>query len=165
MKRYDNILFNIDYSFYTYNDRACDAHKTDLITVWSPTFNNTASLDDYFDGINKQETKYPIEVLLIDDASSDEYFAKLQKSAADCRFHVKILRLCRNHHKKSEKHLLASRYVCGNYIAFCDPSDYWICRQKLDLQVDLDTQFATEIAARLGPYLHISDFGNGRSAC
>ena len=61
--------------------------------MWSPTFNNTDTLDSYFAGINIQETTYPIEVLIVDDASPINYFEQLIESAAKCRFHVKILRL------------------------------------------------------------------------
>ena len=123
-EKYDGKSFGISYSFYTFNESESDVLQSNLITVFSPTFNNTDTLDSYFAGINIQETKYPIEVLIIDDASTVDYFEQLKKSAAKCRFHVKILRLHENHHKKSEKHLLASQYVNGEYIAFCDPSDF-----------------------------------------
>ena len=75
-------------------------------------------------------------MLIIDDASHVDYLEQLKKLAAKCRFYVKILRLHQNHHKKSEKHLLASQYVNGDYVAFCDPSDFWTCPLKLELQLD-----------------------------
>ena len=137
MKSYDRKAFGIDYSFYAFRESEGDDMRSNLITVWSPTFNNTDTLDSYFAGINIQKTTYPIEVLIVDDASPVNYFEQLIESAAKCRFHVKILRLHKNHHKKSEKHLLVSQYVKGEYVAFCDLSDFWTCPLKLESQLDL----------------------------
>ena len=89
MKRYEQNL-SASIILCTFQERVGGDLRRNLITVWTPTFNNIDTVGSYFAGINMQETKYPVEVLIIDDGSNVDYLEQLKKSTAKCKFHVKF---------------------------------------------------------------------------
>ena len=136
MEHYDDKFLEIEYSLFWLENENGNHGSGEVVTVLSPTFNHRDFLEDYFRGINQQITVYNVEVLIIDDASNKDSFEKLTQLASLCKFPVKIIKLHRNHHGQSSKFLLASRFVKGDFVAFCDPSDYWTNPNKLEMQLN-----------------------------
>jgi len=83
-----------------------------------------------------QETSFPVEIFIHDDASNDATAKIIAEYAAR---HPNIFRVslqCENHWKEGVRYynsLLKSQK--GEFIAFCEGDDYWVTPNKLELQV------------------------------
>ncbi|MDZ8117762.1 glycosyltransferase [Pontiella agarivorans] len=128
------------------------------VSVSVITYNNGPYIRECLDSILDQETDFSYEICLGEDGSTDgtreiciEYaerhpekirlFLRTQEDAGRERF-------------KSQgvyNYIETTRECCGTYVAFCDGDDAWICKKKLQKQVDL-------LAADPGVSLVHSDF-------
>jgi glycosyltransferase involved in cell wall biosynthesis len=109
-----------------------------LCSVACTTFNQANFITDAINGFLSQETTFPVEFIIYDDASNDgtrEIIEKYQK------LYPKIIKpIFQNENQKSKgiKPSLTYIYpVCqGKYIAKCEGDDYWTDPLKLQKQVD-----------------------------
>lgn len=104
------------------------------VSVVSITYNHEAFIRDTLDGFVNQETDFPVEVIVADDASTDATPAIIQ-SYADR--HPQLFRpILRSKnvgiHANLTEALSAAR---GEYLALCEGDDYWTDPQKLTKQV------------------------------
>lgn len=108
-----------------------------VVSVLVPVFNHRVWIDDCLNGILAQETDFPFEVLVRDDASTDGTQERLLYWRDR---YPKILRLIINH-----KNMLSDEnpivgllpHVRSNYLAYCEGDDYWCIPGKLQRQVQL----------------------------
>jgi glycosyltransferase involved in cell wall biosynthesis len=107
--------------------------KNDLVSVIMPTYNSRAFVRDSIASIRGQ-TYENWELLIIDDASTDDTVATIEKAAqGDPR--IRILRSAENA-GAAEARNRGIQEARGRYIAFLDSDDQWLPR-KLERQVDL----------------------------
>ena len=106
-----------------------------LVSVLVPTFNHGRYIRQALQGIVQQACDFPFEVLVGDDASSDETLAIAMAFADRHPELVKVSALARNvgGHANFEGLVSLAR---GEFIAYCDGDDYWNTRDKLQRQVD-----------------------------
>lgn len=110
-----------------------------LVSVICTVYNKAPWLHQTIDSFLAQETSFPIEILLIDDASTDDS-KSIIKHYADT--YPEKIRAIYN----SENLGIAKTWVkvCklseGKYIARCDGDDFWIDSLKLEKQVSLLTE-------------------------
>src|SRR5690606_19880157 len=114
-----------------------------LVTVCVQTFQHVSYIQECLEGILKQQTSFPFEILLGEDASTDgtreiclEYAQK----------HPDKIRLFLHHRENNIKiggnpsgrfNFLYNLYAAkGKYIALCEGDDYWTDPMKLQKQVD-----------------------------
>lgn len=111
-----------------------------IVVVWCITYNQKDFIRDALNGFLIQKTKFPIEVVVHDDAATDgttdivlEYADKYpeiftpmietenqwQKGGLK-----RIIAIMNEHHRR------------GKYIAFCEGDDFWTDENKLQCQVD-----------------------------
>lgn len=105
-----------------------------LVSIVCTVYNKEPWLKQTIDSFLQQETDFPFDIILIDDASSDGSKEILASYAQ--RYPDKI-RVYYN-----EKNIGIARTwlkVCdlveAPYIARCDGDDYWICTDKLQIQM------------------------------
>jgi glycosyltransferase involved in cell wall biosynthesis len=92
--------------------------KRPIISVVIPTYNNAALLTETLDGV-KQQTVQDVEIIVVDDGSTDQTAQVVKK------YDPSIL-----YHYQSNQRQAAARnkgvdLATGEYIAFCDHDDIW----------------------------------------
>ena len=108
-----------------------------IVSICCITYNHVKFLVDCIDGFLFQKTKFPIEILIFDDASTDGSQEIIKKYAEqDSRITTFL---------QSENQWSKQRYgfidwlfpsAHGKYIALCEGDDYWTDPFKLQKQVD-----------------------------
>lgn len=107
-----------------------------LVSVRCITYNHVSYIEDAIKGFLIQETDFPIEVWIHDDASTDgtrEIVESYQKRYPRI---IKTILQDENQYSKGKRpsSFLIDK-VKGCYIAFCEGDDYWIDSDKLASQV------------------------------
>lgn len=115
-------------------------NNINMVSVWCRTYNHKDYISDALEGLVSQETSFAFEVIVFDDASTDgtsdivrEYEAKYPKI-------VHAIISDENIYRRSDGVEIAweiwKKYFTGKYLAFCEGDDFWIDRNKLQIQVD-----------------------------
>lgn len=137
-----------------------------MVCVQCLTFNHAKFIEKALDGFTMQQTTFPYICCIVDDASTDgeqeiikKYICKhfnlsdrtivknedntdyyltfvQHNENKNCFFAVIFLKY--NHYsiKKSKLKYFEVWQNMANYISFCEGDDYWIVKNKLQLQVD-----------------------------
>lgn len=113
--------------------RAADTPK---VSVVSTTHNQQAYLRDTLDGFLAQQTDFPMEVIVADDASTDATPRIIQEYADR---HPHLFRpILRSKNVGLNANLTGALSAArGEYIALCEGDDYWVDPLKLRKQVTL----------------------------
>lgn len=104
------------------------------VSVAMIAYNNAGVIGEAIRGVVRQKTDFPVELIVVDDASTDSTLAvaKEWESRYPDIVHVysnKVnLGLQRNYFE-------AFSHCTGKYLAMCDADDWWWCRSKLARQV------------------------------
>src|SRR5690348_7811724 len=106
-----------------------------LVTVWCSTYNHEKYIADAIEGFLKQETDFPIEIFIHDDASTDRTPEIIREYAERDERIVPVLRETNGF---SLDNTFLNRVMFsmarGKYIAMCEGDDYWTDPQKLQNQ-------------------------------
>lgn len=108
-----------------------------LVSVVMTTFNHADNIRQAIEGVLMQETDFPFELLIGEDASTDgtrEICFELQRQYPE-RIRV-IWSEANVNHLAGNGRRTCSR-VRGEFMAFCEGDDRWIDSYKLQRQVDL----------------------------
>lgn len=103
------------------------------------TYNQERYIDEAIRSVMLQQTSFPFELVIGNDASTDrtsEICRKWKEKYPD-----KIVLLDRKENLGIQKNYTQTYAACqGEYVALCDADDYWCHKKKLQRQVDfLDT--------------------------
>jgi glycosyltransferase involved in cell wall biosynthesis len=113
-----------------------------VVSIRCITYQHVNFIRDAIEGFLMQETAFPVEILIHDDASTDgtadivrEYQAKYPKL-------IRTVLQTENQWSKGREAWRQARrpfeeMVRGEFIALCEGDDYWISPRKLQRQVDL----------------------------
>lgn len=110
-----------------------------LVTIKCMVFNQEPYLRECFDGFLIQKTKFPFEVIVHDDASTDGSKAIIQEYASKYPSIFKPLYETENQYSKVGFFgiiKMMNQHIHGKYVAICEGDDYWIDPCKLQKQVD-----------------------------
>lgn len=111
--------------------------KNIKVSVICIVYNHEKYLKDALEGIVMQKTNFPFEVIVHDDASTDnsaKIIHEYQRKYPDL---IKPIYQVENQFSKGvliEESVLP--FCKGEYIAYCEGDDYWNCDQKLQVQID-----------------------------
>lgn len=109
-----------------------------LVTVIIPTHDHAPFLARAIDSVLAQQTSFPFDILLHDDASTDGTAQIAQDYAARYPERIRLIAQTVNQYqtdKKIQTHILYPR-IAAKYTAICDGDDLWTDERKLQLQVD-----------------------------
>jgi glycosyltransferase involved in cell wall biosynthesis len=106
------------------------------ITVVITTFNHEAYIEQAIESVLAQQTSFPVDVIVIDDCSTDKTGQLLDDLLArnPGRFEIRRPPANRNDHHDFAQ---ALDECTTPYLAMLDGDDYWIAPHKLQRQVDL----------------------------
>ncbi|MCG2579794.1 MAG: glycosyltransferase family 2 protein [Marinobacter sp.] len=107
-----------------------------MVSVVCHTYNHEKFIADALNGFLAQVTTFPFEIIVHDDASTDNTPEVIRKYASR---YPKIIRLILQTENIYQKGLRPPMFsfpkARGKYIAFCEGDDYWIDKKKLEVQV------------------------------
>ena len=110
------------------------------VIVWCLTYNQKDFIRDALDGFVMQQTSFPFEVVVHDDASTDGTTNIVKEYAERYPEIIKPMVEKENQWQKGGlKHIISimnEQHRRGKYIAFCEGDDYWTDPNKLQRQVD-----------------------------
>lgn len=115
-----------------------------LVTVICTAFNHGDFIRKCLDGFMMQETDFPVEILIHDDASKDATAAIIGEYQEMYPSIIRSILQTENQFSKGMKILpLLIEMAHGPYVAICEGDDYWTDPRKLAKQVTLMTSNPT----------------------
>ncbi len=114
-----------------------DNTESPLVSVICCTYNHEKYIEEAINGFLMQETTFPFEVLINDDASTDNTIQILKKYEKKYQKIVKVFYHEKNEYSQGiDVFANVSTKANGKYIAICEGDDYWIDENKLQMQID-----------------------------
>ena len=111
-----------------------------LLTIRCLVYNHEPFLRQCLDGFVMQQTNFPFEAIVHDDASTDGSAAIIREYAEKYPDIIKPIYETENQYSKHDgsigRIMDAAIHPNSKYIAFCEGDDYWTDPHKLQLQVD-----------------------------
>lgn len=108
-----------------------------LVSVFCMTYNHEKYIKDALEGFVGQETDFPYEIIVHDDASTDKT-PEIIREYADKYDIIKPIFQDENQYSKGINILneYINPIIQGKYVAICEGDDYWCDKHKLQRQVD-----------------------------
>ncbi len=108
-----------------------------LVSVVCTTYNHEKYIEDAIRGFLIQESDFPFEVIIHDDASTDSTASIAREYAQKYPNIIKPIFQTENQYSQGKKCIIiAFSYTTGEYIALCEGDDYWTDSKKLQTQID-----------------------------
>lgn len=109
------------------------------VSILCITYNHKNYIKEAVDSFLMQKTDFEFEILIHDDASTDNTQNIIKKYERKYPNIIKVIYQKENQYSKGIKPLWEFLYpkALGKYIAFCEGDDCWIDTLKLQKQVDL----------------------------
>ena len=112
-------------------------HNDIMVSIVCNTYNHEKYVKDALEGFISQKTNFPIEILVMDDASTDgtaDIIREYEKKYPEL---IKPIYQTINQYSQGLAPGKQNRdRAIGKYIAMCEGDDYWIDEYKLQKQVD-----------------------------
>lgn len=110
------------------------AAKSPKLSIVTTTHNQEAYVRQAFDSFLAQQTDFPVEIIVADDASTDSTQAIIQEYTR--RYPHLFRPILRPRNLGLNLNLTGALSTArGEYVALCEGDDYWIDPQKLSKQV------------------------------
>ena len=107
-----------------------------VVSVVCTTYNHEKFIPECLDGFLMQETTFPVEIIVHDDASTDRTPIIIREYESRYPRLFRVIVQTENQRSRGRR-ILPNIFalVQGEYIAFCDGDDYWVDNQKLQKQL------------------------------
>ncbi|MCB5161514.1 glycosyltransferase [Marinomonas algarum] len=109
-----------------------------VISICCLTYNHELYIEDAIEGFLIQQTDFPFEILIHDDASTDRTVDIIREYEAKYPRIIKPIYQIENQFSKG---VMLNKFnfkkAKGNYIALCHGDDYWTCETKLAKQLEV----------------------------
>lgn len=107
-----------------------------LVSIKCTAYNHEKYISDALDGFLIQETTFPFEVIIHDDASTDNTAKIIKEYEKKYPKIIKPIYETENQYSKHDGSLrrIINKNIKGKYVADCEGDDYWISPFKLQKQ-------------------------------
>ena len=126
------------------------------VSVLCPVYNHSKYLRKCLEGFVRQKTSFPFEVIVHDDASTDDSATIIREYAEKYPHIICPIYQKENQHSKKISYFRNFLYpaVRGKYFAICEGDDYWSDDTKLQKQFDAleahpECSFSTHIVRNI----------------
>lgn len=109
-----------------------------VVSICCLTYNHEPYVEDAIEGFLTQETDFPIEILIHDDASTDNTACIIREYESKYPKLIKPIYQVKNQFSQKKRSLNAEfnyTRARGDFLAICEGDDYWISPEKLSKQV------------------------------
>lgn len=115
-----------------------DINQAPLVSIICTVYNHAPYIRQCLDGFVMQQTTFPYEIIVHDDASTD-YSAEIIREYAD-KFPGLFVTILQKENQYSKGVPIGKTFMYpiakGKYLALCEGDDYWTDPLKLQKQVD-----------------------------
>lgn len=110
-----------------------------MVTVWCLAYNHERYIRKTLEGFVSQKTNFRFQVLVHDDASTDNTQSIIREFEEKYPDIIKPIYQTENQYKKGVNKLSTFLVpnIKGKYVAFCEGDDYWCDDTKLQQQYDI----------------------------
>lgn len=133
--------------------------KEPIVSIICLAYNHAQYIKSTLDGFVMQKTDFPIEVLIHDDASTDETADIIREY--EKKYPAIIKPIYQKENQYSKKVPIGVTYIYpkvkGKYIALCEGDDYWTDPLKLQKQVDFLESHPDYALVYTRTYLYIQE--------
>lgn len=107
-----------------------------VVSICCITYNHEPYIEDALNGFLIQETDFPIEILVHDDASTDRTADIIQEYESTYPKLIKTHRQIENQFSRGRRWFqFLTPKIKSDYIALCEGDDYWTDPNKLKIQI------------------------------
>lgn len=111
---------------------------TPLVSIVCLTFNQAKFIAQTIDGFIAQQTNFPFEVIIHDDASTDETLSIVNGYQARYPELITVITQSKNVYSTGIRvPALVFSHARGKFIAYCEGDDFWCNPHKIQMQADL----------------------------
>lgn len=116
---------------------------TPVVSICCITYNHELFIEDALEGFLIQNTNFPIEILIHDDASKDRTANIIRKYERLYPRIIKPIYQTENQYQKGKKINIEFNFprAQGELIALCEGDDYWLDTNKIQTQADIHRRF------------------------
>jgi len=110
-----------------------------LVSICCIAYNHENFIKECLDGFLMQQTNFEFEIIIHDDASTDETKSIIEKYVSKYPNKINFFYQTENQYSKGVRGIAAKftfPHAKGKYIALCEGDDYWTDPLKLQKQVD-----------------------------
>lgn len=108
-----------------------------VVSILCAAYNHESFICDCINGFLIQETTFPVEIFVHDDASTDRTRETIQNFANKYPNLFRTIFQEKNQRSQGKKIIsLVFPFFKGQYVAFCEGDDYWTDPRKLQRQVE-----------------------------
>lgn len=118
-----------------------------VVSICCVTYNHESYIEDALEGFLIQETDFPFEILIHDDASTDRTAEIIREYEVKYPSLIKPIYQTENQFSKGKMiNKLIFKKTKGFYLALCHGDDFWIDKTKLSKQVLVMNRFSASIS-------------------
>ena len=109
-----------------------------LVSICCTSYNHEKFIEKNLEGFLIQETSFPFEILVYDDASTDKTVNIIKEYVTKYPNLIKPIYQKENKYSQGIQTMVEYNIfrAKGTYIAFCEGDDYWIDPYKLKIQIE-----------------------------
>lgn len=118
-------------------------YERPIVSIRCLAYNHEMFIESALNSFLTQETFFPFEIIVHDDASTDKTADIIRKYEMEYPKIIKPILETENQYSKKDNSLgrIVDSACKGKFIAFCEGDDFWIDSFKLQKQVDILEKF------------------------